>query len=158
MLRLGLHMRKHGERYQSPLGLKLVAKYEPLHLYIYADNAKTNKHTAYLIREGNDDLVYSENTESNTIETEYFEKDHPVLRTERDKSGKYLRRVVSYFDDSGGLEYTYIDEHGDGLWDVFMDDKSRHMFYVRSNLCWVLRYQDINQLQGNDGHSNNSTN
>ena len=136
-----------GDKHESPLGLKLVAKYEPLHLYIYADTASTNKHPDFLICEGNDDVVYRENTESNTMETTHFENGYAVLMTRRDKDGKVLRRMASYHDDSGKMQYTYIDRNGDGLWDVFSDD-TRGRYYVRSNLCWVLRFQDTNQPQG----------
>ena len=154
---LDLHRPKNGEKHSSPLGLKLVAKYEPLHLYIYADTASTNSHPDYLICEGNDDVVSRENAGSNTIETTFFENGYQVLRTKRDQNGKMLRRMVSYNDDSGRVQCTYIDNSGGGLWDVFLD-RNRDMFYVQSNLCWVLKYQGTNQSQGSIGHSNGSEN
>lgn len=138
---LNLHTGKYGEKKQPPLGLKLVAEYEPLHLYIYADISSTNRLADYLICEGNDDVIYRENTKSNTIETTHFENGYQALLTRRDKDGKMLRRIASYNGNSGGMQYTYIDNNGDGLWDVFLDH-TRDMFYVRSNLCWVLRHQE----------------
>ena len=144
---LASHQAKNAGK-QSPLGLKLVAKYEPLHLYIYADTTSTNRLPDYLICEGNNDLVFRANTESNTIETTHFENGDGVLMTERNDNGKLLKRTVSYNDDLGKMQYTYIDNNGDGLWDFFFDETKR-MYYVRSNLCWVLRHQDYNQNTNN---------
>ena len=135
---LDRHAEKNPDKRQSPLGLKLVATYEPLHLFIYADTSSTNKLPDFLVCEGNDDVVHRQNTDSNTIETTYFEKGFNVLLTRRDKNGKILERMESCDDDLGRMKYTYIDKHGDGLWDVFLDH-TRHMFYVRSNLCWAAR-------------------
>lgn len=143
---LGMHAFTNRKEYQTPLGLKLVAKYEPLHLYIYADTATTNKRPDYLICQGNNDLIYRENTESNTIETTHFEDGRQVLLTRRDQNGKILKRTVFYIDDAWNLKYSYIDKNGNGLWDVFLDEH-RHMYYVRSNLCWILRFQDTNSPQ-----------
>jgi hypothetical protein len=46
---LDMYTKKRNEKH--PLGLKLVAKYEPLQLYIYADTASTSKSPDYLICE-----------------------------------------------------------------------------------------------------------
>lgn len=135
---LGLKERKNQNEYPTPLGLKLVAKYEPLHLYIYADTDSTNKYPDYLICEGNNDLLYRENVESNRIETTHFENGYSVLVTRRDMKGNISRRTVFYQNSSGETQYTYTDTNGDGLWDFFLDYTNR-MYYVRSNLCWIRR-------------------
>lgn len=141
---LAMHAGKIRETNQSPLGLTLVATYKPLNLYIYADINSTNRLPSYLVCEGNDDLVYRANTESNTFEITHFEYGHQVLLTRRDKGGTILRRITSFDDDSSNVHYTYMDKNGDGLWDVFLDH-GRNMFYVRSNLCWILKSHDGNQ-------------
>jgi len=134
--------------------LRLVAKYEPLHLYIYADTASTNAHPDYLVCEGNDDVVLRENAGSNTVKTTHFEDGFGVLLTKRNEDGRILERTASYNDNSGRTEYTYIDKHGAGEWDVFLDH-NRGLFYTRSNLCWVLRNQDDTPPRGNVGRSTN---
>jgi hypothetical protein len=132
--------------------LELVGKHGPLQIYI--DLTSTNKMPDYAVFEGNECVVLRENTVSNTIETSHFENGFNVLLTKRDKNGKILERMASYDDDLGRMKYTYIDKHGDGLWDCFLDH-SRDIFYVRSNLCWVLRNQDDNQRQSGASHPNN---
>ena len=82
-------------------------------------------------------MAARENAKSNTIETMYFENGDQVLMTRRMK-GKILERTVSYNDESGRTEYTYIDRHGNGLWDFFLD-RTKDTFFVRSNLCWTPR-------------------
>jgi hypothetical protein len=66
----------HIEGHQYIMGgdLKLVAKYKPLHLYIYVDAAPTNKNPDYIILQGNEPLVFTE-SESNTVEIILCEKD-----------------------------------------------------------------------------------
>lgn len=125
---------------KSILGLNLVAKYEPLHLYIYADTKSTNANPDYLICEGNTDLISRENMESNMIDTTYYENGIEALVIERNGNNKVLRRMVSYSDAVGNQIYTYVDNHDDGLWDVFLDHNNEK-YYVRSNLCWILRFQ-----------------
>jgi hypothetical protein len=143
---LGLYARTNAAppRFINGTNLKLGAKYEPLHLYLYVDTTSTNKQPDYLLCDGNDDVVYRENAESNTIQTTHFENGFSVLQTRRDKGGKIIKRTVSYDDDSGRMEYTYLDEHGDGFWDFFLDH-TKDTFYVRSNLCWVLKSEATNQ-------------
>ena len=144
---LGMYASKRGEKH--PLGMNLVAKYEPFQLYIYADTASTNKYPDYLVCEGNHNLIYRENAESNTVETTYFENGDQVLMIRR-KDKKLLERMVSYHDDLGRVQYTYIDKDGDGLWQSFFD-QTKGLYYVRSNLCWVLRYQVTNQMPSGSG-------
>ena len=141
----GLYALKKRDNHQSPLGLKLVAKYEPLGLCIYANTASTNKNPDYLITEGNQNLLYRGNAKSNTIETTYFENGAQVFFTRRnDKS--LLERSVTHNDDQGQAKLTYIDRDGDGLWDVFID-QTKGFYYVRSNLSWVLRAEATNQAE-----------
>lgn len=136
--------RMNANKYQSPVGFKLVAQYEPLHLYIYVDTTSTNRSPDYLICEGSNDMVYSENIGSNKIETTYFENGYPVLLTRNDKAGRVLKRVITYSDSAGQMQCTYMDNDGDGLWDTFLN-YAKGEYYVRSNLCWVLKYQGSNQ-------------
>jgi hypothetical protein len=132
--------------------LQLVGNHGPLQIYI--DLTSTNKIPDYAVFQGNECVVLRENAESNTIETTHFENGYHVMLTRRDNHGKVLRRIMSYDDDSGQMKYTYIDNHGDGLWDVFLDH-TKTMYYVRSNLTWVLRYKNTNQPQSSIGHSTN---
>jgi hypothetical protein len=134
--------------------LELVGTHGPLQVYI--DPTSTNQIPDYALFEGNKCVVLRQSAESNTIETWHFENGLNVLLTKRDKNGKILERTVSYDDGPMESRRTYIDTHGDGLWDVFLD-YTRNMFYVRTNLCWVTRHQEGDQPQGDVGHSNNST-
>jgi len=60
--------------------------------------------------------------------------------TESFAQGELLERKASYDDGAMGLKYTYIDKHGDGLWDYFLD-YSKHKYYIRNNLCRILTEQ-----------------
>lgn len=124
--------------------LKLVAKYKPLHLYVYVDTTSTNAMPDYLISQGSPDLpvVFRETTSSNTVETTYFENGYSVLATKRDENGQVLRRCMNYDDDLGRQIYSYIDMNGDGLFDVFIKYGTNGEMtagFVRSNLCWVAK-------------------
>jgi hypothetical protein len=122
--------------------LKLVGKYQPFHLYIYADTASTNKFPDYAIFKGHEPVLLLEN-ESNTVETTHFENGFSVLETKRDDNGRILKRYMNYDDDLGRQIYSYIDTNGDGLFDVlikFGTNGERSSVFVRSNLCWVPRF------------------
>jgi hypothetical protein len=119
--------------------LELVGEHGPLAIYI--DNSSTNKIPDYAVFEGNECILRKESTDSNKIVISHCENGFEVLRTTRDKNGRILERKASYDDGSMELKYTYIDKHGDGLWDYFFD-YTKHKYYVRSNLCWVLAKPD----------------
>jgi hypothetical protein len=134
--------------------LKLVAKYDPLHIYIYVDTASTNKLPSYAVFQGYEPIVFRENTSSNTVETTHFENGLYVLETERDDSGRILERFAEMYDNNDLAHqlsspiYSYIDTNGDGLWDDFFiygKNGERTKVLVRSNLCWVpIQQQDGN--------------
>jgi prepilin-type processing-associated H-X9-DG protein len=121
--------------------LKLVAKYKPLHLYIYADVASTNKHPDYLIFNRNEPLVIADN-KSNAVEVIFGEKDfRGQFTTTYDYNGQILKRSYSTENyHSGQTNYLYFDSNGDGEWDFLhmsgTNTESSRSF-VRSNLCWV---------------------
>lgn len=128
--------------------LKLVAKYDALHIYIYADTVSTNKLPDYAVFERHDPVFLRYNTLSNTIEMNHFENALGVLSTERDNDGRILSRSVHIFDDSETSlkhqfykdKYTYIDKDGDGLFDIFIEwgtNAVSSTFFTRSNLYWV---------------------
>jgi hypothetical protein len=122
--------------------LKLVAKYKPLHLYIYAETASTNKHPDYVILQRNEPLVFTD-SKSNTVEIIFCEKDfHGQFATTYDYKGQILKRSFGTFnDDSMQTNYLYFDANGDGQWDKFLIDEKNGSIkaYDRSNLCWVPR-------------------
>jgi hypothetical protein len=120
--------------------LKLVGKYEPLRLYIYADTASTNKLPDYAIFQGHEPVFYREN-DSNTVVTTHFENGLDILDTERDDNGHFLRRSFNgYNDNSSKVKCFYVDTNGDNLWDRFVvygTNAASTRFFVQSNLCWV---------------------
>jgi hypothetical protein len=125
--------------------LKLVGRYEPLHLYIYADTASTNKFPDYAIFEGHEAVFRRQNEPSNIVAVTHFENAVGVLTTERDSNERILKRIVRAYGDNlrdptiHGLYlpiYEYVDMDGDGLWDRFLIYGERKTL-VRSNLCWV---------------------
>ena len=134
-----LYAKSHSAQQKSPFGLTLVAKYEPLRLYIYADTDATNKYPRYLICQGNESLISKVTTSSNSVETTHFENGFQVLMTRRSNAGKISERIMSYNSDSGDMIYSYIDRDGDGMLDLFFDHKNG-LYYVNSNLCWILRH------------------
>jgi hypothetical protein len=122
--------------------LKLVAKYKPLHLYIYADVTSTNKHPDYIIFYRNEPLVISDN-KSNTVEISLWEKNFQGnLLTTYNQNGQILKRIFgTQNNDSMQTNYLYFDTNGDGQWDKFLIDEKNGSIkaYDRSNLCWVPR-------------------
>ena len=65
----------------------------------------------------------------------------PLIYSRRDDQNRnVLKRIATYHSASGEMQYTYLDNNGDGLWDVFLDE-TRGMYYVRSNLFWILSNQ-----------------
>ena len=126
--------------------LKLVAKYKPLHLYVYADVGSTNQQPDYVIFERNEPLVISDN-KSNTVEIIVCEKDfRGQFATTYDYKGQILKRSFSTLNnDSTQTNYLYLDTNGDGQWDKLLIDEGKSggkMAYDRSNLCWVPRVQE----------------
>ena len=119
--------------------LQLVGTHGPLQIYI--DFTSTNKVPDYAVFDGNQCVVHRENVESNMIETTHFEEGFSVMVTKRDTKGNIVERMVSYDEGSMRSKYTYIDKDGDGLWDVFLDH-AKHIYYVRTNHCWVARQQE----------------
>jgi hypothetical protein len=121
---------------KSPIGgCPLVAKYEPLQLYFYADTASTNKFPDLFVREGDYPVFLRQNT-SNGIVTTHFEKGKNVLETDYDNNGNILRSVVEYYNGYKPI-FTYVDTNGDGLFDVFITGFTNRAVFVRSNMCWV---------------------
>ena len=131
---------------QSTIGfngpLKLVAKYKPLHLYIYADVASTNNHTDYIIFRQNEPLVIADN-KSNAVKMIFCENDfRGQFTTTYDYEGRILKRS---FDtgESAQTNYLFFDANGDGQWDfLHIYGKNIGSSYIRSNLCWVPRVPD----------------
>jgi len=137
------------EGLQSAIGfngpIKLVAKYKPLHLYIYADVTSTNKHHDYIVLQGNEPLVISDN-KSNAVEIILCEKNFQgQLATTYDYKGQILERSFStYNNDSIQTNYLYFDDNGDGQWDflhISGTNAESSVSFVRSNLCWVPRVE-----------------
>jgi len=138
-----------GSRQQPIAGnYKLVAKYEPLNLFIYTYAASTNNIPDYIINEGDRPIFYRETT-SNGFAITHDEKGLDVLVTDCDKNGKIIRRCMnSYYDNSSRLKYLYIDTNGDGLFDVFITyDKNgqRTKEFTQSNMLWI----PVQQTNGN---------
>jgi len=126
--------------------LKLVAKYKPMHLYIYADVTSTNKHPDYIIFQRNEPLIIADN-KTNTVEIIFCEKDfHGQFATTYDYKGQILKRSFSTQNsDSMQTNYLYFDTNGDGQWDKYVIDGGgigSIKAYDRSNLCWVPRVQE----------------
>ncbi len=126
--------------------IKLVAKYKPLHLYIYADVTSTNKHPDYVIFHGNEPFVIADN-KSNTVEIIFCEKNfRGQFATTYDYNGKILKRSFgTQNNDSMQTNYLYFDPNGDGQWDKLVIDEGKIgniKTYDRSNLCWVPRVQE----------------
>ncbi len=135
---------------QSTMGfngpLKLVAKYKPLHLYIYADVASTNKHPDFIIFQRNEPLVIADN-KTNTVEIILCEENfRGQFATTYDYKGQILKRSFGTQNgDSMQTNYLYFDTNGDGQWDKFLMDGAENgsiKAYDRSNLCWVPRVQE----------------
>jgi hypothetical protein len=130
-----------GQKYIMRGDLKLVAKYKPLHLYIYTETASTNNHPDYIIFQGNEPLIFTDN-KSNTVETIFCEKDfRGQFSTTYDYKGQVLKRSYStQNNDSGQTNYLYFDSNGDGQWDflhIYGTNSESSRTFVRSNLCWV---------------------
>lgn len=130
-----------GSNNQGAIGnLKLVARYEPLHLHIYADTASTNRFPDYMVSEGDNPFFLRENT-SNGFVTTYAEKGFDVLETDYDTNGNILRRFVhGRNDNSFRVRYIYADTNGDGLFDVFIvynKNGEREATFTRSNYYWI---------------------
>jgi len=122
---------------------KLVAKYKPLHLYIYVDTTSTNKFPDYVIFQRNDPIVTSFN-ESNTVQIGLWEKNFSGnLMTTYNLNGRILNRVFGAGNEIlTDTNYMYFDTNADGLWDalVITDGTNDLKSYARSNLCWVPRF------------------
>jgi len=121
--------------------LKLVAKYRPLHLYIYADVTSTNKHPDYVIFNRNEPLVIADN-ESNTLKVVFCEKDfRGQFETTYDYKGQILKRSFGTYNfGSMQTNCLYFDTNGDGQWDflhISGANAESSRSFVRSNLCWV---------------------
>lgn len=117
--------------------LKLVSKYEPLHLYIYADTTSKNKDPDYVIFEGDKPLLLRENESSNRVQMVYSEKDFHIT-TVCDRSGQVLRRNALY--DNSSMQIMYIDTNGNGFWDGLIireTNAARIKVFSRSNLWWL---------------------
>jgi len=115
--------------------LKLVARYEPLHLYIYADTTSTNRFPEFEIGEGRNP-IYIRESKSNKIVVRQFDKNNEVLMTEYDNDGNVLDRNVNFWDGYDP-KFSYVDTNGDGLFDFFINGYKKPIVYARSNLCWV---------------------
>jgi len=129
-----------GEQSIYGTNLKLVAKYKPLHLYIYTDTTSTNKFPDYVIFKGHE-LLFERENESNRVVTTHFEKGLGVLTTERNSDGQFFRRYFDGYDgNSSRVKCFYVDTNDDGLWDHFViygtNAESTQVFF-RSNLCWI---------------------
>ena len=126
--------------------LQLVAKYEPLRIYIYADTNSTNRLPDYAVFEGYEPVFGRENEPSNgVVEFTHCENGLEVLHTERDSHERVLKRYVDMYDTRSvnpmehkfySPKYVYIDVDGDGLWDRFAVDNEKEV-YMRSNFCWI---------------------
>jgi hypothetical protein len=116
--------------------LELVAKYEPLHIYVYVDTRSTNKHPDLTIFEGQFPILTRENG-SNEVEVTHFDKGQDILHSDYDKEGRVLSRTVNYFDAYYDRKYTYVDTNGDGLFDFLIRGEHHPDVFTRSNLCWV---------------------
>jgi hypothetical protein len=129
-----------GTRTIKGTDFKLVAKYRPLHLYIYADTASTNPYQDYVIFQGNEPMILAEN-KSNTVEIVFDEKNfRGQLTTTYDHEGRILKRAFSQSFDLRQTSYFYFDTNADGLWDKFIihgTNVGSMKAYTRSNLCWV---------------------
>lgn len=130
-----------GQKYIMRGELKLVAKYKPLHLYIYTETASTNNHPDYVIFQGNEPLIFTD-SKSNTVEVILCEKNfHGRLATTYDYKGQILKRSFGTLNDhSMQTNYLYFDSNGDGQWDflrIFGTNSESSRTFVRSNLCWV---------------------
>lgn len=131
---------------QSTIGfngpLQLVAKYKPLHLYIYADVTSTNKHTDFIIFHRNEPLVIADN-KSNAVKMIFCENNfRGQFTTTYDYEGRILKRS---FDTGESMQtnYLYFDTNGDGQWDFLHTyGKNIGSTYVRSNFCWVPKVPD----------------
>ena len=119
--------------------LKLVAKYKPLHLYIYADVTSTNKHPDYIIFQRNESLVIADN-ESNRVEIILCEKrNRGELTTTYDYNEQILKRSFSAHNPMQN-DYLYFNTNGDGQWNflhISSTNAESSRSFVRSNLCWV---------------------
>lgn len=128
--------------------LILVAAYEPMHLYIYADTNSTNRFPDYAVFEGHEPVFSRENSQSNTFVLSHFENALGIVSTERDYKERIMNRQVhAYFDsDNPSLhrlynqKYSYIDRDGDGLFDGFIEwgtNAASTSTYSRSNYSWI---------------------
>jgi len=130
-----------GQKYIMRGGLKLVAKYKPLHLYIYTETDSTNNHPDYVILQGNEPLIFTD-SKSNKVEVILCEKDfRGQFTTTYDYKGQILNRSYSaQNNDSGQTNYLYFDSNGDGQWDflhISGTNSESSRTFVRSNLCWI---------------------
>jgi hypothetical protein len=132
-----------GQKYIMRGDLKLVAKYKPLHLYIYTETASTNIHPDYVIFQGNEPLIFTD-SKSNTVQITLCEKDfHGQLATTYDYKGQILNRSFGTFD-SIQTNYLYFDSNGDGQWDflhIAGTNAESSGSFVSSNLCWVPKVE-----------------
>jgi len=118
-------------------GLKLVARYKPLNLFIYADAASTNKYPDVVVREG-DDPLYMRETGSNRIKVVHFERYNQALVSEYDLNWNLVRRSVWFYESNSRTQsFSYVDTNGDGLFDVLIKGSDNPAILVRSNMCWV---------------------
>ncbi len=130
------HVKTISDNDDAPLGLSLVAKYDPLQLKIYADLSVTNSQPIILIANGNKNIFYRCKTDADAFEETLFENGYQIMTTKVSTNGSSLRRMLFFRDKMGTPVCSYIDSNGAGGWD-FMIDEIKHVNYVRTNLCWV---------------------
>ena len=118
-------------------GLKLVAKYKPFNLYIYADTTSTNEFPDMVVRDG-DNPIYMRRSEANHIVITHWEKYNEQLESIYDTNGNLTYRALHYYDGRNP-KYTYVDTNGDGLFNFFIEGYDKPSVFVRSNMCWVPR-------------------
>jgi hypothetical protein len=118
-------------------GLKLVAKYKPLNLSIYADITATNKYPDVVVRE-RDDPLYMRETESNEIKIVHFERYNQVLVSEYDLNWALRRRTVWFYEKETRTQtFSYVDTNGDGLFDFLIEGNGESNIFTQSNMCWL---------------------
>jgi hypothetical protein len=102
--------------------MKLVAKYEPLHLEIYADTDSTEKYAAFEITERGKLLYRRQPESSNKIDYFYLEKTMDLL-TQYDLNGMLLKRYVhtGFNNNNEKMTYAYVDTNGDGSFDYLLE-------------------------------------
>lgn len=137
-----LEYEPEGKSVLSVLGenFELVAKYEPLRIFVYADTSSTNKIPDYVVFQGTPALpvIFRETSQSNTVVVTHFENGLGIVSTIYDAQGIILKRTVDEYDNnSARLKCSYVSTNGDGYLDYFIRYGKHTDVFIRSNLCWV---------------------